>query len=63
MVKIIKQGPDRSVVKEVICRDCGATLEYVPIDIKSRSYMEIDGCRDTLNYIICPQCNKEIRVG
>jgi len=62
MVRVIDPGPDVSVVKEVVCRGCGATMEYVPNDIQSQTYREIDGGSDTRHYITCPQCNKEISV-
>jgi hypothetical protein len=33
-IRIIDPGPHKSVVKEVICQNCGATLEYTPADVQ-----------------------------
>ena len=59
MVKVVNVGPDPSIVKRHICTNCGATLEYVPKDIKSRSVTDYTGDSDTVYYIICPQCNDQ----
>lgn len=32
-VVVVDKGPDPSVVKRVICQNCGAKLEYTPRDI------------------------------
>jgi ribosomal protein S27E len=57
MVRVVKQEPHPSVVKEVICRNCGATLEYVPMDIKERVEVDYGGGRDLIKYIECPACS------
>lgn len=62
MIRIISKEPHKSVVKEVICRNCGATLEYAPVDVKERSGRDYDGGGFTIRYIECPCCNKEIHV-
>jgi hypothetical protein len=56
-VKVIDEGPDKSVIKQVIYTRCGCKLEYIPLDVKSRTF---DG--DTNHFIICPKCQKEIKV-
>lgn len=61
-VKIIDEGPDPSVVKQVICPKCGCKLQYVPLDVKSQNYKEIDGGSDTSYWIACPKCRKDIGV-
>lgn len=59
MVKIISKKPDKSVIKRVVCKDCGATLEYVPNDVKTSTgtYM---GEASGSDYIKCPNCNKQV---
>jgi DNA-directed RNA polymerase subunit RPC12/RpoP len=62
MVTIVKTEPHPSVVKEVICRHCGVTLEYVPKDVKERTDTDYTGCRDIISYIECPACNHQVIV-
>jgi len=62
MVRIVKQDPHPSVVREVVCRNCGATLEYVPADVKSKYVRDYDGCSDTYSHIMCPNCSKQVSV-
>lgn len=59
MVKIIKSEPDNSVVKRIICKHCGSTLEYVPNDIKKRNEIS-NGCLEGCKYIVCANCKKVI---
>ena len=61
-IKVIKDGPDTSVVKQVVCNHCGATLEYTPIDVQQRSYMDYGGDTATSYWINCPKCNNHIPV-
>lgn len=56
MVRVVKQEPHPSVVKEVICRHCGATLEYVPADVKRRIETDYTGGKETVFFIECPPC-------
>jgi hypothetical protein len=56
MVKVVDAGPDPSVVKRHVCHNCGAVLEYVPKDIKSRNVTDYTGDSDIVYYIVCPQC-------
>lgn len=55
MIKIIEQKPDKSVVKTVICRNCGVKLEYVPNDLIHNS-----GNDWSTDHIVCPNCHKSI---
>jgi DNA-directed RNA polymerase subunit RPC12/RpoP len=61
MVRIVKVEPHPTVVKEVVCRNCGATLEYVPKDIQSRQ-VSCMGDIDTYRYIVCPNCSEDLGV-
>jgi len=60
MVKIVALEPDKSVVKECICQNCGETLAYVPNDLKEDYSSDYTGSKDYFNYIECPNCNKRI---
>lgn len=62
MVKIIDDNPHKSVVKQVICRNCGCTLEYVPNDIKIFTSTDYVGGTDVVKYIECPSCKAEVVV-
>jgi DNA-directed RNA polymerase subunit RPC12/RpoP len=62
MVKVISTEPHPTVVKQTVCKNCGATLEYVPKDIESRTYTDYGGGRDTDYFIKCPPCGNEVLV-
>ena len=62
MVKVINTVPDASVVKRVVCRNCGATLEYTPNDVQIRKSTDYTGHVDIDNVIQCPSCSKEVYV-
>jgi len=62
VVRVIDPKPDPSVVKQVICRNCGAKLEYVPNDVKSKSVSDYGGGSDTYYWIDCPQCSNQVNV-
>ena len=62
MVRIVKVDPHPTVVKEVVCRNCGATLSYVPQDVASRYVRDYGGGGDTYSHIMCPNCNKQVGV-
>lgn len=60
MVRIVKTEPDPSVVKQVVCKNCGATLEYTPQDVRERHGKDIGGGPDGDKSIICPNCNDKV---
>lgn len=62
MVTVVSTIPHKSVVKETICKNCGATLQYVPNDIQSHTYKDISGCSDTDYFILCPPCGHKVIV-
>lgn len=59
-IKIVDEGPDPSVVKEVVCRNCGVKLSYTPNDVKLKVYRDYDGGSDSYKYIKCLKCNNTI---
>lgn len=62
MVTVVSTVPHPSVVKEVVCRNCGATLNYVPADIKREESRDYTGGLDVNHYINCPPCNHKVYV-
>lgn len=62
MVKVISTVPHPSVVKEAICKHCGSTLQYTPMDVKEQSYRDYDGSQETLKTITCPTCTYTVFV-
>lgn len=60
MVKIVDHVPDRSVVKQIVCKNCGVKLEYLPIEVKSRSGTDYGGGPDGCTWIDCPKCEKTV---
>lgn len=60
MVRIVDEGPDPSVVKQVVCRGCGAKLEYVPNDVKVRNGHDYSGGSDGCEWIGCPKFSKQV---
>jgi uncharacterized protein with PIN domain len=61
-IRVVKTEPDSSVIKRKVCKNCGATLEFVPNDVKTHVYTEIDGGSDSYDYIDCPNCNRVVIV-
>jgi len=59
MVTVVSTAPHPSVVKEVICRNCGATLNYVPADVQERTESDYGGGRDIVKFIKCPPCGNQ----
>lgn len=62
MVTVVSTVPDQSVVKRVVCKNCGSTLEYVPKDIESHSYRDYTGGSDIDYFIKCPPCGHKVYV-
>lgn len=59
MVTVVSAVPHPSVVKEIVCRNCGATLNYVPADIQKKTVSDYTGDREIISYIKCPPCGHE----
>lgn len=62
MVTVVSTIPHPSVVKETICRNCGATLNYVPNDVKEDYSTDYTGGKDYYKYIQCPPCGNKVHV-
>lgn len=61
-VKVINIVPAGEVAKRVICKNCGATLEYVPNDLSRYDGKDISGGPDGKEWIVCPNCGKQVVV-
>ena len=61
-IVVVDKGPDPSVVRKVVCQQCGATLAYTPRDVQFSTSAGIDGTYDTRSYIRCPKCKEIIDV-
>lgn len=61
-IRIIDTQPHKSVVKEIVCRNCGVTLEYTPNDVKDYISHDYGGGSDTYYYIPCPSCNHKVSI-
>ena len=59
-VRIINDEPDPSVVKQVVCKNCGVKLEYVPADVQDGSYTDYTGSTDPYKYIDCLKCKQRV---
>lgn len=62
MVKVISTSPHPSVVKQVVCRNCGATLEYTRNDVQRRRITDYTGHVDIDNFVQCPNCHEKVFV-
>lgn len=62
MVTVVSTVPHPSVVKEVICCNCGSTLNYVPADVKQTTHRDYTGDADIIHSIECPACKHEVTV-
>lgn len=58
MVNVV--GQSKVVVRETLCRHCGAVLEYTPRDVKTGTDRDYTGCVDAYKYIECPTCMSEV---
>ena len=57
MVRIVEEKPDPSVVKQVVCGNCGRKLEYVPADKQRGTTSDY-----YYNFITCPGCKHKVPV-
>ena len=60
MVKIV--GKDESKVRRCSCPNCASVLEFVNNEVQSFVDHDYGGGSDTVHYIICSACSKQIKV-
>ena len=61
-VRVISKGPNPQVEKKITCPNCGATLAYVPNDVKERNGTDYGGGPDGVTWIDCPECSKQVTI-
>lgn len=59
-VKIVRTEPSPEVVKQVVCKSCGVTLEYLPVDVQRYHGTDYGGGPDGREWVKCPNCNKDV---
>lgn len=59
-IRVVSKGPAKEIEKEIVCKNCGATLSYVPRDVKSRHGTDYGGGPDGAEWIDCPECNSNV---
>ena len=62
MVRIVEYRPAPEVLQQVICKHCGALLEYTPKEVQKYSGTDISGGPDGMHWIDCPQCGERVNV-
>jgi uncharacterized protein with PIN domain len=60
-IKIVDDKPDPSVLKEIICKNCGVKLQYTPNDVLS-SKVEVSDYDYIHYFIICPNPKCRFRI-
>lgn len=59
MARILKEVPIKE--KQAVCNNgCGATVAYVPNDVKSWHGTDYSGGPDGEEWIVCPGCGEKI---
>lgn len=58
MIRIIEHG----TIKIKQCKNCGCLFYYEKEDIEHNTYFNF-GVFGDYEYVICPQCKEEIRLG
>lgn len=61
-VRIVDEKPGPKIVRNAVCCECGVKVEFLPIDIKEREYMDYSGTSDTFYWVDCPKCQNKIEV-
>ncbi len=60
-MRVISKGPSKTVAKEIVCSDCGATIEYVPKDVRLLwSGKDYSGGPDGAKGFTCPECGAQV---
>jgi DNA-directed RNA polymerase subunit RPC12/RpoP len=58
MVKVVGEAPE--AVKQAVCRNCAAKLEYTQRDVRREDGRDYSGGPDGREYIVCPRCQHEV---
>lgn len=60
-MRTVSKGPNLEVEKQVVCQNCGATIAYVPKDVKTKHESFLYDTWD-VQVIACPECGVDIRI-
>ena len=58
MVEVLEHGK-----RKVVCPNCKAKLQFTNDDVSEKIISSILGDDETYKYIICPDCESEIKIG
>jgi RNase P subunit RPR2 len=61
-IKVVGQQHP-SAVKRVVCKNCGAELEYTLADTHTETHRDYGGGSDTYRILQCPPCGNKINLG
>lgn len=63
-VRVVKLKPESDEVREVICPNCRATLEYVSVDVKAAYESKYALMASSHYWIVCAnkECGKDVKV-
>ena len=59
-MEVIENNGIHKIQRE--CWWCGSTVTFTRDDVKSSTYLDIDGTTDCEKYVICPGCGSKIRI-
>lgn len=61
-MKIINHQPDPTVIKTEICKRCGITFQFLPVEVKTEVLYSMCEYAGSYDYISCPSCNNRITI-
>lgn len=59
VVRVVKEEPHPIVVKEVVCANCGVTLEYTPNDVQRHEDTGLSCGPNCATWVECPKCSEK----
>lgn len=59
MAKVIRIDKKKAIRKS--CQNCGAVVEFFQNEVQSFVHHDYGGGSDTIYYIVCPNCGKQIQ--
>ena len=57
-VRVVAVNPPKEIEKECLCAACGATLRYMPADVRHYSGTDRSGGPDGAEWIVCANCSR-----
>lgn len=59
-MSVEKVAQDETAQKRVTCANCGAVLQFYPVDVRTRHLSCMGESAGTFEYIECVQCGQEV---